>query len=45
MYIFANINDAVANLDYLITTPVMTCGVRITIENFDKTFAHFHTVQ
>ncbi|CAG8611667.1 786_t:CDS:1 [Racocetra persica] len=39
--IFADINDAVANLDYLIATPVMTCSVSITIENFDITFAHF----
>ncbi|CAG8577560.1 10682_t:CDS:2 [Cetraspora pellucida] len=42
--IFANINDAVANLDYLIATPVMTCSVSITIENFDMTFAHFRTL-
>jgi len=34
----------VANLDYLIATPVMTCGVSITIENFDMTFAHFRTL-
>ena len=32
------------NLDYLIATPVMTCGVSITIENFDMTFAHFRTL-
>ncbi|CAG8651922.1 11151_t:CDS:1, partial [Paraglomus occultum] len=42
--IFADVNDAVANLDYLIATPVMTCGVSITIENFDMTFAHFRTL-
>jgi len=42
--IFADVNDAVVNLDYLIATPVMTCGVSITIENFDMTFAHFRTL-
>jgi len=42
--ICADINVAVANLDYLIATPVMTCGVSITIENFDVTFAHFRTL-
>ncbi|CAG8616455.1 696_t:CDS:2, partial [Ambispora gerdemannii] len=42
--IFADINDAVANLDYLIATPVITCSVSITIENFDMTFAHFRTL-
>ncbi|CAG8710766.1 6946_t:CDS:1, partial [Racocetra fulgida] len=42
--IFADINNAVANLDYLIATPVMTCGVSITVENFDMTFAHFRTL-
>ncbi|CAG8660415.1 870_t:CDS:2, partial [Ambispora gerdemannii] len=42
--IFVDINDAVANLDYLIATPVMTCDVSITIENFDMMFAHFRTL-
>ncbi|CAG8605041.1 15299_t:CDS:2, partial [Dentiscutata heterogama] len=42
--IFADINNAVANLDYLIATPVMTCGVSIIVENFDMMFAHFRTL-
>ena len=42
--IFADINNAVANLDYLIATPVMTCRVSIIVENFDMTFAHFRTL-
>ncbi|CAG8797916.1 36370_t:CDS:2, partial [Racocetra persica] len=39
--IFANINNAVASLDYLIATPVMTCGVNITVKNFDMIFVYF----
>ncbi|CAG8541055.1 7299_t:CDS:2 [Cetraspora pellucida] len=42
--IFANINDAVANLNYLIATPVITCSISIIIENFDIMFAYFRTL-
>jgi hypothetical protein len=41
--IFGDINGAVDGLDYLIATPVMTCGVNITVANFDVAFAHFCT--
>ncbi|PKC72372.1 hypothetical protein RhiirA1_389798 [Rhizophagus irregularis] len=40
---FADINSAVRGLDYLITTPVMTCGINITVAGFDVAFAHFRT--
>ncbi|POG63787.1 hypothetical protein GLOIN_2v1484426 [Rhizophagus irregularis DAOM 181602=DAOM 197198] len=40
---FADINSAVRGLDYLIATPVMTCGINITVAGFDVAFAHFRT--
>ncbi|CAG8762791.1 20773_t:CDS:2, partial [Racocetra persica] len=32
--IFANINNVVANLDYLIATPVMTCRPNASLETY-----------
>lgn len=38
---FRDVDEAVAGLDVLISTPVMTAGVSINVRQFDEVFAHF----
>ncbi|CAG8807535.1 26198_t:CDS:2, partial [Dentiscutata erythropus] len=41
--IFADINDAVANLDYLIATPVMTCNMLHRVRKLNQNVVHVLT--